>query len=195
MQKIMFTMLLAAGLAQPAFAADGESASNDKVGFRIEGRATLETPTVSSVLEEDDVYKLGSAIAFGGEVGYDFAVSDKVVLGPYATYEISSVENCDDTACVNATDNYAVGLHGGYLVGDKGLLYAKVGYASLGLEAVIGAVSEKARGAGVQGAIGYEHGFGANFYGRVEFGYADNGDIYGINFQRRHAGVALGARF
>ncbi|MGH8063415.1 MAG: hypothetical protein ACREO7_15535 [Pseudoxanthomonas sp.] len=31
--------------------------------------------------------------------------------------------------------------------------------------------------------------------GRVEFGYGDNGRIGGINFQRRHAGVALGVRF
>jgi len=53
---------------------------------------------------------------------------------------------------VSATDNYAIGLHGGVTVGSKGLVYAKLGYA-------------------------------------------DNGDIYRIAFQRRHAGVALGARF
>jgi outer membrane immunogenic protein len=197
MKKVVFSAVLALGLAQPAFAQDGESAAAGKAGFRVEARAVLETPTVSSVFDDDDVYKLGSAMAFGGEVGFDFAVSETVVLGPYATYEFSTVENCEAGDCVSATDNYAIGLHGGVAVGSKGLVYAKVGYASLGLEAsiVTPALNASERGGGVQGAIGYEHGFGENFYGRVEFGYADNGDIFGINFQRRHAGFALGARF
>ena len=185
---------LACGLAQPALAQDGEDKA-DKSGFRLEARATLETPTVSSVIEEGDVYKLGSAIAWGGEAGFDIAVSDSVVLGPYGTYEVSTVENCDGADCVNATDNYAVGLHAGLVVGRSGLLYVKAGYASLGLEAIIDGVSIKERGAGPQGAIGYEHGFGRHFYGRLEFGYSDNGEIFGISFQRRHAGLAVGARF
>ena len=195
MKKIVIAAVLLLGAAQPAFAADGDTAANSKAGVRIEARAVLETPTVSDLSPGDEVYKLGSAVAFGGEVGFDLAVSDTVVLGPYATYEISTVESCEAGDCVSATDNYAIGLHGGVRVGSNGLVYAKLGYASLGLEADIGTLEVSDRGAGVQGAIGYEHGFGPNFYGRVEFGYADNGDIFGIAFQRRHAGVALGARF
>ena len=195
MKKIVIAAVLSLGAAQPAFAADGETAANTKAGVRIEARAVLETPTVSDLGPDDEVYKLGSAVAFGGEVGFDLAVSDTVVLGPYATYELSTVENCEAGDCVSATDNYAIGLHGGVRVGGNGLVYAKLGYASLGLEANVGTLEVSDRGAGVQGAIGYEHGFGPNFYGRVELGYADNGDIFGIAFQRRHAGVALGARF
>jgi len=195
MKRIVIAAVLSLGVAQPAFAQDGEAAAGSKAGFRIEGRAVLETPTVSNLDDDDNVYKLGSAVAFGGEVGFDLAVSDTVVLGPYATYEFSTVENCEAGDCVSATDNYAIGLHGGVTVGSVGLVYAKLGYASLGLEADIGALEVSDRGGGVQGAIGYEHGFGRNFYGRVEIGYADNGDIFGIDFQRRHAGVALGARF
>lgn len=195
MNKIAISILLVLGVAQPALAADGDGAANSHAGLRVEARATLETPTVSSIIEDDDVYKLGSAVAFGGEVGFDIAAGDKIVVGPYATYEVSSVENCDGADCVSATDNYAVGLHAGLNVGSRGLVYAKVGYASLGLEANIGALEESERGTGVQAAIGYEHGFGEHFYGRLEFGYADNGDIFGINFQRRHAGTSLGVRF
>ncbi len=197
MNKVLISAVLALGVAQPAFAADGESPAAGKAGVRIEARAVLETPTVSNLEDDDEVYKLGSAVAFGGEVGFDFAVSNTVVLGPYATYEFSTVENCDGVDCVSASDNYAIGLHGGVTVGSRGLVYAKVGYASLGLEADLPTFGLEAseRGGGIEGAIGYEHGFGQNFYGRVEFGYADNGDIFGIDFQRRHAGVALGARF
>ncbi|OJW57635.1 MAG: hypothetical protein BGO57_03305 [Sphingomonadales bacterium 63-6] len=194
MKYLFLAAALAGAFAQPAFAQE-EEGKNDKAGFRIEVRATLETPTVSSVEEEGDIYKLGSAMAFGGEAGFDFAVSDKVVVGPYGTYEISTVKNCVGADCLKATDNYAFGLHAGVTVGDRGLVYAKVGYASLGLEVSTPGLTVSERGGGVEGAIGYEHGFGSNFYGRVEFGYADNGDIFGINFQRRRAGLSLGARF
>ena len=194
MKYLFLAAALSCGLAQPAFAQD-EDSGNDKAVFRIESRATLETPTVSSVAEEDDVYKLGTAMAYGGEVGFDIAVSDTVVVGPYGTYEVSTVENCDGADCVNATDNYAFGLHAGVNVGKSGMVYAKVGYASLGLEATFSGITFSERGDGIEGAIGYEQGFGGNFYGRIELGYADNGDIFGINFQRRHAGVSAGVRF
>lgn len=134
-------------------------------------------------------------MAFGGEVGFDIALGESVVAGPYATYEFSTVENCDGTDCVRATNNYAIGLHLGVKLGANGLLYGKVGYASLGLEAESGGLTVGQRGEGVQGAIGFEQGFGKHLYGRVELGYADNGEIFGLNFQRRHAGIALGARF
>ena len=50
-------------------------------------------------------------------------------------------------------------------------------------------------GSGFAFALGYEHSFGENFYGRVEGGYADLGEVFTINTQRRHFGVAFGARF
>ncbi len=45
--------------------------------------------------------------------------------------------------------------------------------------------------AGMDCALKIDRHLGEQFYGRVEFGYGDNGRIGGINFQRRHAGVAL----
>ena len=195
MKYLVSAAVLACGLAQPAFAQDAEETTNDKAGLRIEGRLIYETPTVSNVEEEGDVYKLGSAVAFGGEVGFDIAVGKSVVVGPYANYEFSSVENCDGADCVSETDSYTVGLQIGVKVGSNGMIYLKGGYASMGLEASDGSLSFKERGNGIGGAIGYERGFGEHLYGRVEFGYSDNGKIFGIDFQRRHAGIALGARF
>lgn len=63
------------------------------------------------------------------------------------------------------------------------------------LEATSGGLSDSASGSGIAFALGYEHGFTDSLYGKIEGGYADVGDIDGINFQRRHFGVALGARF
>ncbi|MEO0062517.1 MAG: hypothetical protein RLZZ08_1077 [Pseudomonadota bacterium] len=194
--KIVSALVFSAAaiIAQPALAqAADPSAAHD--GLRLETRATWETPTVSSVLQNNDVYKLGSAFAFGGEAGFDLAVSHAVVVGPYVTYEKSNVDNCDGTDCLSAKDNVAGGLEVGYAVGKAGQLYGKLGYASLSLEATLAGDRTTESGSGVEFAIGYEHALSKTFYGRVEFGYADNGQIMGINFQRRHAGLSLGARF
>ena len=196
MKKLMMVALCAAGFASPALAQEEAAASNAKAGFRVEARAMYETPTVSDVGGDEDVYKLGSAVAFGGEIGFDIAVGSSVVVGPYATFEKSSVKAVDNFGdSLSAKDNIAAGLHLGYAVGSKGQVYGKVGYSRLRIGAELSGVRATASGSGFQGAIGYEHGFGEQFYGRVEFGYGDNGRIAGINFQRRHAGVALGVRF
>lgn len=194
MKKLITVAVLAAGFATPAFAQE-EAQGHDKAGFRVEARAVYETPTVSSIAQNNDVYKVGSAVAFGGEAGFDIAVGSSVVVGPYVTFEKSSVEASDGVDTLKVKDNLGAGLHVGYAIGSKGLIYGKVGYAKLRVEARSGNLSATESGSGFQGAVGYEHGFGEMFYGRVEFGYGDNGRIGGINFQRRHAGVALGVRF
>lgn len=195
MKKILIAAAVAAAASAPAMAQDTAEGTIARDGFRLEARASYETPTVSSLNEDDDIYKLGSAFAFGGEAGFDVAVSRKVVVGPYFTYERSTVENCDGSDCVRAKDNLAAGLHVGVALNEKGQLYGKAGYASLTLEAEVSGFQLEESGDGFQFAAGYEHGLGEMAYGRVEFGYADNGQIFGLNFQRRHAGVALGVRF
>ena len=194
MNKLIVVAIFAAGFATPAFAQEAGQ-ENDKAGFRVEARAVYETPTVSSIAQNNDVYKVGSAVAFGGEAGFDIAVGSSVVVGPYVTFEKSSVKATDGADTLKVKDNLGAGLHIGYAIGSKGLIYGKVGYAKLRIEARSGNLSATESGSGFQGAVGYEHGFGEMFYGRVEFGYGDNGRIGGINFQRRHAGVALGMRF
>lgn len=208
MKTLLCGVALAAVLTTPVMAQDtastgyDEQVGNPKAGVRVEARASYETPTVSGDElgeDEDDVYKLGSAFAFGGEAGFDFAVSDRVVVGPYGNYEKSTVESCDAGECVRGKDSLSAGLHVGYVTGNSGMIYGKIGYTELTLEADVFIdgvlVTGEDSSGGVSGAIGYELGFGPNFYGRVEGGYADVGEIFLINFQRRYAGVSLGARF
>lgn len=197
-----FNGLAVALFALAATPAVAQESDNDKSGFRIEARASYETPTVEGeeIFEDDEeLYKLGSAFAFGAEAGFDVAVGSRVVIGPYANYEKSTVESCEGSDCVRAESSWSAGAELGYLVGSNGMFYAKLGYTELTLEADLDIngvpVSETDSGGGIGGAIGYEHGFGANLYGRIEGGYADVGDIFGIAWQRRHAGVALGVRF
>ena len=192
--KKIFVALAAAGALVPA-AAQAQEATTARDGFRIEARATYETPTVSSVLEEDDVFKLGSAVAFGGEIGYDAAVGGALTVGPYAQYEFSNVETCEGEFCIGVDNYWEGGIAVGYAIGGTGALYGKLGYGEMTVEASDGVESASESGGGIAFALGYEIGFGNNLYGRIEGGYADVGEIDGINFQRRHFGVALGARF
>ncbi len=195
-------LLATAAIAHPALAQNAQTIAIARDGFRVEARATYETPTVSSVAEDDDVFKLGSAFAFGGEAGFDIALGDRFVVGPYGQYEVSSVESCEGTFCLRAKDWLEAGLHVGYATGPNGQVYGKIGYGRLTLETEgtdpeFGDLdlSSQQDGSGVAFSIGYEQGFGEMFYGRIEGGYADVGDIYTLNFQRSHAGVSLGARF
>lgn len=194
MKTIILAAALGAGLATPAFAQDADT-STAREGFRIEARATYETPTVSSIEQDGDVFKIGSAFAFGGEAGFDIAVSNSVVVGPYAQYEVSTVESCDGDVCLSAEGYFEAGLHVGLATGSNGQVYGKVGYADQSYSIEGGGFDLSESGSGFAFALGYEHSFGANFYGRVEGGYADLGEVFTINTQRRHFGVALGARF
>lgn len=194
MKKMILAAALCAGLATPAFAQD-ESTSTARGGFRIEGRATYETPTVSSIEEDGDVFKIGSAFAFGGEAGFDLAVSDTIVVGPYAQYEFSTVETCEGDLCLSAEGYFEAGLHVGLATSENGQVYGKVGYADQSYTIEGPGITVSENGSGFAFALGYEHSFGETFYGRIEGGYADLGEVFTINTQRRHFGVSLGARF
>lgn len=166
--------------------------AHDFAGPRVEARIGYETPTVS---EGGEVWKIGSAVSYGGEVGVDFRVGKNIVVGPYANYEFSSVSLCDGGNCLKEKGNLSVGGRIGVIAGGKALVYAKAGYASMSLEASSGSFSGSESKDGVQGALGIEIGFGKGAYGFVEASYADYGKFYGINLQRRQLGGGLGFRF
>jgi outer membrane immunogenic protein len=160
-------------------------------GVRLEARLGYETPTVS---DDNDVFKIGSAVSYGGEAGFDVRVGNRVVVGPYATYEFSSVDLCDGNDCVSEDGNLGVGLRLGVVAG-RTLIYGKLGYARIRFTASSGGVSDSESDGGVQGAIGVNLNFGRNFYGLAEINYADFGRFEGINLQRRHVAMGVGVRF
>lgn len=162
-------------------------------GIRLEARIGYETPTVS-LDGDDDVYKVGSALSYGGEIGFDFK-ANKVVLGTYANYEFSGVDFCDEGVCLGEKGNFSAGARVGVMVGPKGLVYGKLGYASIEIEASIDDLRGSESKGGVQGSLGFEFGVGRNAYGFLEGSYADYGDFYGINLQRRQLAGGIGVRF
>ena len=168
----------------------GVASAQDFDGPRVEARIGYETPTVS---EDNDVYKIGSAVSYGGEIGFDVKAK-KVVIGPYANYEFSSVELCDGGDCLGEKGNLSVGGRVGLILGTKNLVYLKAGYASIEIEAKSGGFTGSESKGGVQGAVGFEFGL-KKLYGFVEAGYADYGKFYGINLQRRQVAGGIGVRF
>lgn len=175
-------------------AAQDETVENNFEGARAELRLGYETPTVSG---DGDVYKIGSAVSYGGELGYDIAVSEKVTFGPYVNYEFSGVELCDGGDCIEVEGNLSAGGRIGFVLSPKAALYGKVGYSSISLKAVSGGLSATDSKGGVYGALGAEFAVSSNVYVNIEAAYADYGDLYdtGVNLQRRHVAAGVGFRF
>lgn len=176
-----------------AFAQEEEAAASDFTGVRIEARLGYETPTVSD--GTGAIYKIGSAVSYGGEIGFDVQTGGSVVVGAYGNYEFSSVDLCDGGDCLGEKGNLSVGARVGLIAGPTTLVYVKGGYASIEMKAKSGTFTGSETKGGVQGALGVEFGLQKNVYAFFEGSYADYGDFYGINLQRRHVAGGIGLRF
>jgi outer membrane immunogenic protein len=161
-------------------------------GVRAEARLGYETPTVS---DSGNVFKIGSAVSYGAEAGFDLRLGHNVVAGPYAVYEFSSVDLCDGTDCLSEDGNLGVGARVGVVVSPRVLVYGKIGYARIRFTASSAGVSGSESDDGVQGAIGLNLNFSRHVYGMAEINYADYGQFNGINLQRRHVAAGIGVRF
>ncbi|THD35898.1 MAG: porin family protein [Sphingomonas sp.] len=183
---------LAALLACVPGTAIAQDTTNAKLsGVRAEARIGYETPTVS---DSGSIYKIGSAVSYGGEIGFDLKAKN-VTVGPYAVYEFSSVSLCDSTGCLKEDGNLGAGGRIGFILGDKTVLYAKVGYARIAFHGTGVLNGFDTHKDGVQGAIGVDVNLGKNVYLMVEGNYADYGKLFGTNLQRRHLAGGVGFRF
>jgi outer membrane immunogenic protein len=161
-------------------------------GARAEARLGWETPTVS---ESGNVFKIDSALSYGGEVGFDAKLGRKVVAGPYAVYEFSSVKVCDGIDCIREDGNLGLGGRIGVVVSPRVLIYGKLGYARIRFTASSGGATGSDSAEGVQGAIGLNLNFSRHVYGLAEINYADYGRFEGVKLQRRHVAAGFGVRF
>ena len=161
-------------------------------GVRAEARLGYETPTVS---DSGNVFKIGSAVSYGGEVGFDLSLGGNVVAGPYAVYEFSSVDLCDGADCLSEDGNLGLGARVGVAVSPTMLVYGKVGYSRIRFTASSGGVTGSESDEGVQGAIGLNVNLSRHVYGMAEINYTDYGQFEGINLQRRHVAAGIGVRF
>jgi outer membrane immunogenic protein len=183
-------IIAAAALAAVPGVAYAKDKAADFTGPRIEARLGYETPTVS---DDTGVYKIGSAVSYGGEAGFD--LGKKVTFGGYVTWEASGVKFCDNGSCLGEDSTLGAGARVGFVVSKNLLLFVKGGWSKINMSASQGGQSGTASKDGVQGAIGIETNLSKMTYTKLEFNYGDYGDFFGAKLQRRQAAVGFGVRF
>jgi len=132
MRKVLFSALalgLTALTAQAAFAQDTTTPDSNSTfrGIRIEGNAGGDR--FQSQGHHNDRF------GFGGTIGFDGVIGDKIVIGPEGSYWHANdgSENCSGgqtggTICHKSFEEWGAGVRAGYLVTPNFLVYGKGGY-------------------------------------------------------------------
>jgi outer membrane immunogenic protein len=204
--KVILLAAAALMIATPAVAQTAEVS-----GPRVE--ATVGWDRVVVDLDGESGGKSG--VTYGGEVGYDFLVGPKFLLGAYAGVDGASTKDCDGDSdgyvCLKAGRNITAGARAGYMVGTASLIYVKGGYSNgrVGLKGVDATdptfrIDDHANLRGFHVGAGTEVGLGHGLYGKVEYtytNYEDIGDVAGvpigtgIDTARHRVVVGAGFRF
>jgi outer membrane immunogenic protein len=144
-----------------------------------------------------------SGIVYGIGAGYDFAISPKVELGVDLSADLSTMEECEssvivpnDRACLDAGRDLAAAVRLGYKVSPKGTIYALAGYTNARFRfdytTPAGVTTRDGRNLdGFRLGAGYQHGFGENMYGKVEYRYSN----YEAGVTRHQALLGVGVNF
>ena len=144
-----------------------------------------------------------SGIVYGIGAGYDFKIAPKVELGVDLSADLSSLEDCEsgvilvnDAACIHAKRDLAAAIRLGYKVSDRGTLYALAGYTNARFRfdyTTPANVTTRDSGNldGFRLGAGYQHAFGKNMYGKVEYRYSN----YEADVTRHQALIGVGVNF
>mgnify|MGYP002777105667 CR=1 FL=1 len=147
-----------------------------------------------------DKFDGNSGLVYGGAVGYDFAVSDKIFLGLQAGLAGSTVEECFEGVCANAGRDIEVLARLGGNVAGKTALYALAGYANSRFGGSFADLNFGTNLDGLRLGAGVQQGFGGNTYGKLEYRFTSYGDgeIEGEPIEggdRHQVSVSFGIRF
>ena len=202
--KLLFASVAALVIATPAMAQD--DSSGFKGGARVEVRVGADDVVLKSGGGSDS--KLG--LAYGTELGYDYATKSGFVIGAYAGIEGATTKDCGtvsvtQTACIKAGRNITVGVRAGGVVAG-GLLYAKGGYTNGRVTASVIDTAVPANNVSASGnadgwhlGAGYEFTISEHAYAKLEYVYTHYsvdstlGSTIGL---QRHQGMAgFGYRF
>lgn len=171
MRKLYVAAAAAAFVTTPAFAQDAAPAFN---GGHIEAIGGFDSIHGGGDSE--------SGIAFGVAGGYDFRTGGAVI-----GVELEAAESTVSDGGVEAGRDLYAGARIGGVVGERGLLYAKVGYTNA--RASFGGLGVNFDG--IRAGAGVEWMLGGNLSIRGEYRYSNYED--GLS---RHQGViGLGFRF
>ena len=178
-------VLATAAASMPAAAAEFS-------GFRAELQGGWDSTSIGYVDRFGTNWeKSNSAFGYGAEVGYDFPISEGVILGALGNIA-GSTANAEDMLCPNGGAcllgrdnvnanlgfNFSLMARVGFKVADSTLLYGAGGYANQNIKYYITPVggttlADSNSYGGFRLAAGVEQAFGEKLYGKLEYRYSD----------------------
>ena len=191
MKWALGAVVLAGGLANPALAQQYGSGSNF-AGFRAEAQVGYDR-----FLSEGDH---DEALGYGGAIGWDGVLDDRVVVGAEYSFFNARNENCTtpgpgQSVCRKSFDEHGLNARAGLVLTRSTMVYAKAGIAINELRKRLDAVSGSfynhyhTKGWALGGGI--EQSFGQLLYGNVEYRYVN----YATNSSRHRIMAGVGIRF
>lgn len=225
----MKTILLASGAlllasAVPAFAQDTAgpsttSGASDSAAFtgpraelfggwdRVGTRTRFDDGTTRSTTRS---HKDGAT--FGGLLGYDMPIGDKLTAGVYGSYAISTAKSCAYSdvggGCVKPGRELEGGARLGYKATPKTLVYLKGAYVNGQVRSTVGSDGDyfhaHANRDGWRAGAGAEYALDKHAYVKVEYDYTRfkslNADDLGVpdtnvRFDRNQVLAGVGVRF
>lgn len=160
----------------------------------VQAQAGLDSVSAQGVSSE--------GVAFGVAAGYEVPFEGGIFVGVEASVDDSTTKDCEsnvlvlnDTVCAKSGRDLAAVIRVGTKMGERGKLYLLGGYtnARLKVSYTSGAFSDTAaaNADGFRLGAGYQHDFGDNLFGKVEYRYSN----YESDFSRHNGIVAVGVRF
>lgn len=193
------TLTVAAVLATAAAAMPAAAAEFS--GFRAELQGGWNSTSIGYVDAFGTNFEnSSSAFGYGAEVGYDFPISETVIIGVLGNVS-GSTQSYTDMLCPSGTSacllgrpnvnanmgvNFSAMARAGFKVADSTLLYGGLGYANQNVKYYItpvgGVTVEDSQSyGGFRLAAGIEQAFGESFYGKVEYRYTNYQDDVSTN--------------
>lgn len=167
---IAFASLIAiAATATPAAAAEGQ--------FRAEVHAGWDHTRTDGFKDDGVVYGVG--------LGYDLNVGKNAFVGIDLSADDSTMKECEsssilanDKLCLRAGRDLAAGIRAGFNVSEVGKVYALAAYTNARFRfdytTPAGVTTSDAENLdGFRIGAGYQHAFGGNTYGKVEYRYSN----------------------
>jgi len=209
MKKQIFIAVAALATA-PAFAAPAEPFSGPFVGIQGGWQQDREQVRIDDNGTSDSFRDRKAGFAYGGQVGYDYKLAPRIVLGA----EASATGRTGHTDIGSDTDDYRLKVGRtlgasarlGYLVTPTGLLYARGGYANTRFTLDDGVDKASTNRDGYVAGVGYEQALTKTVSARVEYDYsnfghqrldqvADDADVDGASAKYKRNAVTAGVNF
>jgi outer membrane immunogenic protein len=188
-------VLASAGIASPVLAQDAEPVTEKAAsGFRVEAITGYEDSSFDSV-------RGGNGLLYGVGIGYDVAAG-RMRFGLEGEASDSTAKDCStiagNTVCSRAGRDLYAGARVGGMIGDKVLLYGKVGYTNYRFSTRFtfpagGPVTAHPEVDGLRLGAGTEIAVGAKTFFKAEYRFSNY--EASDNFDKHQAVVGFGLRF